>query len=672
MSSGSEFTNSTIENDDQKLFASTIPHVSHDPNVLFGVLARQAGLINAEQFADGLTGLMQQAGNDLGDVLVRRNQLSESDRNRIQAQVDDHQPARNEEDIDQTLVADGSLNAQAAFATLDASDDDADSNDMLLGSRLKLRFVHAEGGIGQVWMARDRVLGRDIALKELKTGRATTDAAKARFLREVQITSQLQHPGTVPVYEYNSGVDDGRCYYTMKFLKGRTLTEVIAEYHQQRRQGEAGLGDLIELLQAFDQICDTMSYAHSRGILHRDLKGDNVVVGQYGEVVVIDWGLAKRMGEIEQEESSDAMSSIDLRHADVLQTMHGEAVGTPAFMSPEQAMGAVGDYDERTDVYGLAAILYEILAGMPPFVGKDVPAILMAVCTVPPNPPRLLNPMIPRDLEAICLKGLSKDRNDRQQTAAELAASVSGWISDQAERSRMEQEREQFFRMSLDALVTVDSTGRFQQVNPAFVELFGWTETETRTMTAFDIVYSDDTVGPTGELFKRVLQGENLTGLVRRCRCKDGSLRWVQWHLTKLPGVDLVFGVGRDITHEKHDEEFLQSLIDVTQEALIVTDTKRVIRVANIGAASMFGYNRWLLTGGIVFDDLVPERLRSALVAEFAEFIADPDRESATRYSTIGQRKDGTEFTIEMHLTPIRTGGSLMISSSIRASTHSA
>lgn len=671
MKPDSDFDHSTITDDDDKSFASTLPQEAHDPNVLFAVLARQAGLITAEQLADGLTGLLQRAGTDLGDVLLRRGQIKEADRERIQSRVDDyvadHEPARDSDDADLTMPVGGTLSGEATLDVLGETEELQDSDNLISNKRLKLRFVHGEGGIGQVWMARDRILGRDIALKELKPGRKMSDAVRTRFLREVQITSQLQHPGTVPVYEFNDGAEDGRCYYTMKFLKGRTLTEVIREYHLLRRKGEAGIGDLIELLNMFDQVCDTISYAHSRGILHRDLKGDNIVVGEYGEVVVIDWGLAKRLGELEEdgESSSETMASIDLRHADALQTMHGEAVGTPAFMSPEQATGSTEDYDERTDVYGLAAILYEILAGVPPFVGKDVTSILLAVCTAPPNPPRLLNPSIPPELQIICLKGLSKDQADRQQSAAELAASVSGWISDQAERSRTEHEREQFFRMSLDVLATVDRNALIQQVNPAFVELFGWSEQELKNKSVFDIVHPDDVVDPKA-MFQRILDGEKVTGLVRRCLCKDGSVVWMQWHLTKLADTPLVYVVGRDITEEKRDEQFFQALLDATPDPMVVTDANRIIRIVNRPLVQRFGYKATALIGQPV-ETLFDEGAKQSCAANFQDFISDPQcRSIDDGLSLTARDQQGVTFPVTMSMMLVDSDGTPMVASTIR------
>src|SRR5262249_24470943 len=160
---------------------------------------------------------------------------------------------------------------------------------------------HATGGIGRVWLARDASLGRDVALKELRPERAGQPAVWARFLREAQVTGQLEHPGIVPIYELGRRPQDNQPFYTMRFVRGRTLAEAVATYHQRRARGEAGPLELRDLLVAFVGVCNAVAYAHSRKVLHRDLKPANVVLGDYGEVMVLDWGLAKVAGHPDGE-----------------------------------------------------------------------------------------------------------------------------------------------------------------------------------------------------------------------------------------------------------------------------------------------------------------------------------------------------------------------------------
>ena len=159
--------------------------------------------------------------------------------------------------------------------------------------RYTLTHLHAKGGMGRVWLARDGALGRQIALKYLRPDQAGNSVLCSRFLYEAKITAQLEHPGIVPVYEVGSGEVP---YYTMRFVKGRTLTEAIRGYHKKRVAGTADSVDLVALLSSFVGVCHAVAYAHSRGVIHRDLKGQNVVLGDFGEVIVLDWGLAKRVG----------------------------------------------------------------------------------------------------------------------------------------------------------------------------------------------------------------------------------------------------------------------------------------------------------------------------------------------------------------------------------------
>ena len=159
--------------------------------------------------------------------------------------------------------------------------------------RYTLTHLHAKGGMGRVWLARDGSLGRQIALKDLRPDQADNSILCSRFLYEAKITAQLEHPGIVPVYEVGQGEVP---YYTMRFVKGRTLSEAIRAYHKKRVAGEADSVDLVALLASFVGVCHAVAYAHSRGVIHRDLKGQNVVLGDFGEVIVLDWGLAKRVG----------------------------------------------------------------------------------------------------------------------------------------------------------------------------------------------------------------------------------------------------------------------------------------------------------------------------------------------------------------------------------------
>ena len=208
------------------------------------------------------------------------------------------------------------------------------------GTRYENIRLHATGGIGQVWLARDKHLRRDVALKELKPDQTSSGAARARFLREAQITGQLEHPGIVPVYELAQRTLDQQHFYTMRFVNGRTLNQATRAYHDRRAAGQSNSLEFFpRLLGALVAICNTVAYAHSRGVIHRDLKGQNVVLGKFGEVVLLDWGLAKLLDSPGGEGDASTIGSFREQPDTPDLTVVGQALGTPAYMAPEQAAG---------------------------------------------------------------------------------------------------------------------------------------------------------------------------------------------------------------------------------------------------------------------------------------------------------------------------------------------
>jgi serine/threonine protein kinase len=419
---------------------------SADRNLLFGVLALQADLLDAARFAEACTAWSARKDTPLASLLVERGWLTPEDRQGVEQFLErklnkhagDVRASLAEvlsDPVRQTLsnVADPVVH-HTLSALRDSGDgvhEKATVNYKPVGrERYTLTRLHARGGIGQVWVARDGDLGREVALKELLGGGADSPAVVARFVEEAQITGQLQHPNIVPVYELVRPADPGKGpFYTMRFVRGRTLAAAIKQYHEKRRGNEAGPLELRELLNYFVAVCNAVAYAHSRGVLHRDLKPGNIVLGDFGEVIVLDWGLAKLKGAA--EERTSLLPVTVNTESSRGETVQGQAIGTPSYMPPEQAEGRIDLVEERSDVYGLGAILYEILVGTPPFDGPDTLNILAQVLVDEPLVPRQKVPRTPRALEAVCLKALAKKQANRYGSVKELSRDVERWLGDE-------------------------------------------------------------------------------------------------------------------------------------------------------------------------------------------------------------------------------------------------
>lgn len=279
------------------------------------------------------------------------------------------------------------------------------------------------GGIGRVLVMHDAHLGRDVALKELLPGQRPGSAggsqtiATTRFLREARITGRLEHPNIVPVYELGRR-RDGSLYYTMKVVNGRTLADVLAE--------KRTLGERLSLLKHFADLCNAMAYAHDRGIIHRDLKPGNVMVGAFGETVLLDWGLAKPTGSGEGEGVAVG-AGLDGSVDELTATADGAVLGTPLYMSPEQAKGEEG-VGPQADVWSLGVMLYELLVGRRPFGGNSAFAVLDAVVRGDFVPVRVACPEAPPELAAVVERALSVDRERRYAHAGALADEIGAFL----------------------------------------------------------------------------------------------------------------------------------------------------------------------------------------------------------------------------------------------------
>ena len=279
----------------------------------------------------------------------------------------------------------------------------------------KYRLIRkiGSGGMGTVYLAQDTALGRKVAVKVMNIA-DPTGALATRMTREARIVALLEHPSIVPIHDVGT-LDDGRVFYAMKLVQGSRLDE--------HARGGSSLADLLRI---FQKVCEAVAFAHASEVIHRDLKPENVMVGPFGEVLVIDWGVAKvlinepggataslRAHEPSVPSEADATTTLPLpTFVQAGDTSGGTVIGTPAYMSPEQARGETETLDPRSDVYSLGAILYFILTGGAPAESSRVIR------------PRQLDARIPRAVEAICLKSMSERREDRYASAEEIAADI--------------------------------------------------------------------------------------------------------------------------------------------------------------------------------------------------------------------------------------------------------
>lgn len=463
-----------------------------DRNLLFGVLALQADLIDASQFVEACSLWASRKSEPLAAILLDRGWLVPGDTEHLEYLLDRKLKKYGgdaraslvavDDDVKRSLAALRDSDIDRSLAELPPTDHGKLTVTVDYAAepreRYALKRLHATGGVGRVWLAYDSELRRSVALKELRPERASNAAFWNRFLKEARITGQLEHPGIVPVYELARRPDNGQPFYTMRFVNGRTLSEATRDYHRKRAAGQAESLEFLALLNAFVTVCNTIGYAHSRGVIHRDLKGQNVILGDFSEVVVLDWGLAKLIDRHDADADTAAIELDQSDSGEVDLTQHGQAIGTPAYMAPEQAAGRLDQIDVRSDIYGLGAILYEILTGQPPFAGSDTHEVLRRVQEEQPCPPGQHCSDLPPALEVACLRALDKQPANRHASPIELAREVQGW--QEVERRKAEdalRESEALYHSLVETLPLQvwrkDLASRFTFANERFCEAVG-------------------------------------------------------------------------------------------------------------------------------------------------------------------------------------------------------
>lgn len=462
-----------------------MPNDEPDRNVMFGMMAWRLGIVDRETAMSAMYECTLAPTVTLADVLERQGKLSARDRKRIEEamaadpigpsappatsfSVGDktqvgHDPAQTIESFDsaeQLRSALVDIISGRPHATLAGSDvvpasdktiagkltyDDAADAAANIGgvaakkdvrSRFRILRPHARGGLGEVFVAMDEEIKREVALKQILPRQADNATSRTRFLLEAEVTGSLEHPGVVPVYGLGQQVD-GKPYYAMRFIRGKSLEDAIEQYHASAAMTAADKGkcalELRNLLTRFVAVCNTIEYAHSRGIAHRDLKPENIMLGPYGETLVVDWGLARPFGDVQVDPDVDLPSGGGTISAGTTNrpTQMGSIVGTPQFMSPEQAMGRLDLVSARSDVYSLGATLYALLTDQPAFVAADVRKVLTDVMKGNFQPPRQLKKDVPIALDAVCRKAMALKPEDRYPSAKALAAEIERWLADE-------------------------------------------------------------------------------------------------------------------------------------------------------------------------------------------------------------------------------------------------
>jgi len=439
--------------------------------LLFGLLALQMDCIDREQLIAALTHWVKNRDTPLEQVLVDQGALEPDDRDLLAPMVARHlrkhgdDPTKGLEalssatEIRDVIAAIPDANLQATLDHLGTRTAEAMSEEATTAhvsrslaqppatpptgadARFRVLRPHARGGLGQVYVARDEELGRHVALKEIRREHSDNAHSRSRFVLEAEINGNLEHPGIVPVYGLGT-YDDGRPFYAMRFIQGDSLKEAIAAFHQEAAALDATSYNLRlrQLLGRFVDVCNAIAYAHSRGILHRDLKPANVMLGHYGETLVVDWGLAKATGTPEMQADAGGLGSecalIPASGSGAEPTVAGSALGTPGYMSPEQAEGRLDQLGPATDVYGLGATLYTLLTGRAPIQGDNARGILAKARQGEITPPRSIAPRVPPALAAICMKALALKPEDRYASARALADDVERFLADEAVTAR--------------------------------------------------------------------------------------------------------------------------------------------------------------------------------------------------------------------------------------------
>lgn len=442
-----------------------------DCNLLFGVLALQNDFISREDLIAALSVWLQDKSRSLEQILKQRNAIPEDEHALLVALCNKHLERHNN-DVEKSLASLSSISSLRSqlkslgdqqidelLSSVSVARQDVDpfatvslSSPSSVETRFRILRPHAKGGLGEVLVAEDGELKREVALKQIQNRYADDPDSRSRFVLEAELTGGLEHPGIVPVYGLGQYAD-GRPFYAMRFIRGDSLKDAIERFHHlgrsHHRPPRSGAGsetqaardtekadftgmDFRGLLQRFIDVCNALQYAHSRGVLHRDLKPGNIMLGKFGETLVVDWGLAKAVGR--SINASDKDNEATLRPSSgssTANTQVGSVIGTPAYMSPEQAAGKLDELGPGSDVYSLGATLYSVLTGRPPFMDGDMASLLRRVQNGDFPRPCEVVANVPAALQAVCLKAMARRSTDRYASPRALADDLERFLADE-------------------------------------------------------------------------------------------------------------------------------------------------------------------------------------------------------------------------------------------------
>ncbi|MBY0522853.1 MAG: SUMF1/EgtB/PvdO family nonheme iron enzyme [Gemmataceae bacterium] len=423
-----------------------------DRNLLFGILAVQLDFVARDTLIVAMNAWAVAKHKSLGQIFEEQGSLAAERRALLDALVAEHL-RQHGDDAGKSLAAlqaPGAMRdhlryitdpdvraslvgASDAYVTRTPSVTPSVGESTSNGVRFRILRPHAKGGLGQVFVAEDVELHREVALKEIQERHADNSSSRSRFVLEAEVTGNLEHPGIVPVYGMGQYAD-GRPFYAMRFIRGDSMKQAIERFHKpgstNNAVGERSVA-FRQLLARFVTVCDVIAYAHSRGVLHRDLKPDNIMLGKFGETMVVDWGLAKPLGELQASKECDEAPLRPVAASVSSETLVGSTLGTPQYMSPEQAAGQLKRIFATSDIYSLGATLYAILTGQPPFTDADTGTVLRQVQQGDFPRPRQVQRHVPAALEAVCLKAMALRPEDRYPSTRALADDIEHWLADE-------------------------------------------------------------------------------------------------------------------------------------------------------------------------------------------------------------------------------------------------